>query len=102
VKFTNQSRAAFYRKLRAAAPTVKRHLTDANRKTATDIVAMAKRLAPVDDGDLQGSIIMEPGKRETAIVVKAGGEATTRDGYDYALGQEFGTACLPIRFSFSA
>lgn len=42
--------------------------------------------------DLRDSIRVEEGRRPTRFVVRAGGAATTRGGYDYALANEFGTS----------
>lgn len=99
IKFKNKER--FYAKLRATVPKIKDNLTDANRKSATEMVVMAKSLVPVADemgGTLRDSIRMSPGRRESSFVVEAGGPTTTKvvqegaDGsYDYALAQEFGT-----------
>jgi len=70
-------------------------------KGADELVGRMKYLAPVDDGDLKQSI-RKQALSELAVRVEAGGEATTRpvrEGvsatYDYALGQEYGTAEMP-------
>lgn len=102
MKFTRESKAAFYARLREAVPTVEKHLTAANKKTAEDIVGMAKRLVEVGDGTLRDSIRMSPGEAETSFVVEAGGPTTTkpvRNGadaeYDYALALEYSTSRQP-------
>lgn len=104
MKLTPQSKADFYRRLRAAAPKVRDHLAAANNKTGDEIVSMAQRLVAVDEGDLQRSIRKEQGRLETTVVVLAGGPLTTkpvREGadasYDYALGVEFGTVDTPAQ-----
>jgi HK97 gp10 family phage protein len=100
VKFTKKER--LFARLREVVPNVDKELTEANEKTAIGMVAMAKRLAPRDDGDLQNSIIYFPGRRPTSFVITAGGALTTRPvregadaSYDYALGQEYGTSKMP-------
>lgn len=93
VRFVNKER--FYAKLRAAVPKVEIEITRAAKKTATEMVGLAKSLAPVDEGALQDSIQMYPGPRISAFTVKAGGDVTTvtsaSGAYDYALAQEYGT-----------
>jgi HK97 gp10 family phage protein len=102
VKFQRGDRARFYARLKKAVPGVTKKLRAANEKTASDMVGMARRLAPVaaeQGGELRSSVRYEPGvKNETAFIVRAGGALTTKpvrrgfDGsYDYALGIEFGT-----------
>src|SRR5690606_10414154 len=79
----------------------RRAIKPALEKGADELVGRMKYLAPVDDGDLQRSIQKRP-LNELAVRVEAGGEATTRPvrqgvsaTYDYALGQEYGTAEMP-------
>jgi HK97 gp10 family phage protein len=87
------------RKLRRLAPETRAEIRKALDASANEIVSTAKRLAPVDDGDLQGSIRKEGGDHDLAVKVLAGGPRTTKPVrntdeaplYDYALGQEFGT-----------
>ena len=73
---------------------VRKAIGPAVEKSGDEFVMMARRLAPVDDGDLRGSIRAED-KTDLGITIKAGGQATTRKTgryeYDYALGIEFGT-----------
>lgn len=74
-------------------------------KNAQQLMEMQKRFVPEDSGELRDSIRSEPGKHEFAIVVRAGGETTTKPirkakngskvEYDYALAQEFGTERMP-------
>lgn len=69
------------------------------------MVQLAQHLVPVagpgdpDPGILRDSIRMGPGRRETSVVVEAGGPTTTKQGaggsYDYANAQEFGTQDMP-------
>lgn len=70
-------------------------------KGADELTGRMRYLAPEDDGDLKRSIRKTP-ISDVAVRVEAGGEATTRpvrEGvsatYDYALGQEYGTADHP-------
>lgn len=42
--------------------------------------------------DLRDSIRVEQGRRPARALVRAGGLKTTREGYDYALANEFGTS----------
>jgi HK97 gp10 family phage protein len=57
---------------------------------ADELVAMQKRLVPVDQGDLQDSIRKEPGRHEMSVSVKAGSNRAF-----YARFQEFGTVDHP-------
>ena len=94
VKVRNKDKLA--RKLHQLAPEALKALTAANYETAGEMVSTAKRFAPVRTGALQNSIHTEPGPQETgAVRVMAGGPATTKGGYDYALGVEFGTSDTP-------
>lgn len=79
------------RKLRAIPKATRVEIRGVLEKSATEMVSLAKTLAPSDQGDLQASIKQEPGRNDLAVVVKAGGEATTRNGYDYSLAIEHGT-----------
>lgn len=90
------------RRLARMPAHVKRATKAAIDQGAAEVVSMQKRLAPVDDGDLQGSIQAIPGRHELSTMIVAGGAATTRpvrEGqsvtYDYALAQEFGTDRMP-------
>ena len=61
-----------------------------------DVLRQAMRSkVPDDRGGLRGSIRVEPGRNEMRALVKAGGPTTTVGGYDYAIGQEFGTQKMP-------
>lgn len=53
--------------------------------------------ARTDDrtGTLDRSIRAEEGRDELSVFIRAGGELTTKDGYDYAIGKEFGTTKQP-------
>ncbi|UXN70896.1 HK97 gp10 family phage protein [Devosia neptuniae] len=83
------------KKLRAIPKATRVEIRGVLEKSATEMVALAKSLAPTDDGDLVASIRQEPGKHDLSVVVRAGGEATTRNGYDYSLAVEHGTANMP-------
>ena len=52
---------------------------------------------PEDTGALEASCVVVPGASELEFSVQAGGETTTRAGYDHALGFEFGTSHQPAR-----
>lgn len=52
---------------------------------------------PEETGDLEASCTVVPGASDLEFLVQAGGEATTRDGYDHALGFEFGISHQPAR-----
>jgi HK97 gp10 family phage protein len=90
---------ALKRKLAALPRETKREIRGVLEKSATEMVVLAKGLAPVDDGNLQMSIRQQPGRHELAVEVRAGGEMTTREvragsgvDYDYSIAVEFGTS----------
>lgn len=101
--------AELNRKLKALAPAATKAANAALHQGADEVVAMQKSLAPFEDGALQGSIQKEE-IGETKLIVKAGGQETTRPvrvgqkaTYDYALGHEFGTAKMkPTPFFYPA
>ena len=75
-------------------------------KGADELVNRMQYLAPEDDGDLKRSI-QKVDISDVAVRVEAGGAATTRPvrkgqsaTFDYALGQEFGTADMPASSFF--
>lgn len=95
--------AARIAKILASIPrAIKPKVQAAVDQGATEIMMRARYLAPVDDGDLQQSIRVEDGPRELSATVTAGGPLTTKPvrnaekgnapEFDYALGQEYGTA----------
>ncbi|MHA6692041.1 HK97-gp10 family putative phage morphogenesis protein [Devosia sp. A449] len=102
--------ARFARRMKAIPAGVRAAVKPALDQSAAELVGTMKRIAPHEDGDLQGSIEAQAGKHELARQVVAGGEATTvpvRDGadaeYDYALAQELGTVDMPANpFFFPA
>lgn len=83
------------RKLAAIPKATRVEVRKVLEKSATEMVLLAKGLAPTDEGDLVNSIRQEPGKNELAVVVRAGGEATTENGYDHAFAVEHGTVNMP-------
>ncbi|MBS9475538.1 HK97 gp10 family phage protein [Ancylobacter sp. VKM B-3255] len=96
--------ARLQRRLMAIPEAVKRELRPTLEKSADEVVTMARRLAPVDDGTLRASIRREPGDHDLEVRVEAGGEATTREvrrgsgvDYDYALAVEYGTIDTPAQ-----
>ncbi|MBL6431886.1 MAG: HK97 gp10 family phage protein [Alphaproteobacteria bacterium] len=85
--------------MRSIPRAVKPKVRAAIDKGTAEITARMKYLAPEDDGDLKNSIRVEAGPQELSATVTAGGPTTTRPvragqsaEFDYALGQEFGTA----------
>lgn len=52
---------------------------------------------PEETGHLEESCTITPGANDLEFIVQAGGEITTKDGYDHALGFEFGTSHQPAR-----
>lgn len=99
----NKDLAAVLQAFDAIPRAARKPIRAALDKGADELTGRMKYLAPVDDGDLQGSIRKTP-LNEMAVRVEAGGEATTRpvrEGvsatYDYALGQEYGTADHPAQ-----
>ncbi|SFZ82422.1 phage protein, HK97 gp10 family [Devosia enhydra] len=91
--------ARLNRRMAAIPKAVRDALQPALDKGADEMVRKMKSMAPKEDGDLVGSIRKEPGRHELGRRIVAGGAATTKpvaEGhsakYDYAVGQEFGTA----------
>jgi HK97 gp10 family phage protein len=68
-----------------------RKLIDAIEKEANDLAEAMRRRVHVKRGELRDSIRVESGKSPFVLWVKAGGSATTNNGYDYAMATEFGT-----------
>ena len=95
----NSGLARLQRRMAALPKSVRRAVAPAVEKSADEMVDLARRFAPVDDGTLRASIKHRAGDHELARQVVAGGEATTREvrsgsgaKYDYASAQEFGTS----------
>ncbi|MDY8111161.1 HK97-gp10 family putative phage morphogenesis protein [Fulvimarina sp. 2208YS6-2-32] len=77
----------------AAIPlAVREAIIPALDRSADQLVAAAKHLAPEDDGDLRDSIRKEPGEHELQRKIVAGDEATF-----YATFVEHGTAETPAQ-----
>jgi HK97 gp10 family phage protein len=74
-------------KLAAMPEVAKQEIMSALDKGADELVAMQKRLVPVDDGDLRDSIEKTEGRHELAITVQAGGPEAI-----HARWVEFGTS----------
>ena len=93
-------------KLKALGPATRKEIRAVIQKSADEMVALAKSLAPVDSGALRDTIHSEPGRHDLAIVVMAGGEATTKaarageGSYDYSVGVEHGTVDTPEQSFF--
>ncbi len=80
---------------------VKAAVKPALDKSADELVAAQRSLAPSDDGTLRASIQWHE-SGELKRTVEAGGPSTTRPvrsgagvTYDYAVAQEFGTQKMP-------
>ena len=84
------------RKLRAIPKATRVEIRGVLEKSASEMVTLAKSLASANSlsGALVNSIKQEPGRNDLAVVVRAGGDATTVDGYDYALANEHGTSSM--------
>jgi len=94
--------AELRKKLAAMPKVAKAEIRKVLEVSAAEMVSLAKALAPVDVGNLRDSIRSEPGDHDLAVVVRAGGELTTREvragsgeDYDYSLAAEFGTIDTP-------
>lgn len=85
------------RKLRAIPIATRREVRSVLVVSASEMVDLAQNLVAVDEGDTKASIRQHPGKHELAVVVRAGGETTTVDGYDHANAVEHGTANMEER-----
>lgn len=79
------------RKLNAIPKATRLEVRRVLEKSADEMVSLARSLVAVDEGNLKSTIEKAPGRHEMAVVVRAGGEATTKNGYDYALAVEHGT-----------
>lgn len=95
----NKDAARIARVLRSIPKAVKPKVKAAVDQGANEMANRMRYLAPEDDGDLKNSIRVEAGPNELSATVTAGGPTTTRPvragqsaEFDYALGQEFGTA----------
>ena len=84
--------AALNKKLNAIPKATRVEIRGVLEKSATEMVALAKSLVAVDEGGLSATIEQVPGENDLAVVVRAGGAATTVDGYDRSLAVEHGTA----------
>ena len=80
------------RKLRAIPVATRKEVRSVLVKSAAEMVDLAQNLVAVDEGDTKASIRQHPGKHDLAVVVRAGGETTTVDGYDHANAVEHGTS----------
>lgn len=62
---------------------------------AQGLAELMQSVAPEHEGVLKTTVRVIPGKKDTQVIVMAGGQATTRPGedkpYDYARADEFGT-----------
>lgn len=81
-----------YARLRRLVPAATEQMGVANHKSAEDMADTARSFVPVKTGALRSSIRVTEGPRPGSFYVKAGGPATTKGGFDYALAAEFGTS----------
>lgn len=80
------------RRFAAIPKAIKQKVQPAVDQGGAELVARMKFLAPSEDGDLVNSIEATTGPVELSVNVSAGGDQTTgSDGFDVAVGQEFGT-----------
>ena len=100
-KVTRKDR--LFAKLRAMVPASETAMAEANTQSAEEMLSLARSYVPVEHGALRASLRQSPAERG-AVLVEAGGPATTkavRSGstatFDYALGQEYGTAKHPAQ-----
>ena len=89
----------FLKRLEALRRKVRAALAAPLDKGASEIVADARRFAPVEEGDLRQSIRWRPGEHELVRIVEAGNEGTMVTGarvyFQNARLQEFGTQEMP-------
>jgi len=69
---------------------------------ARDLADLMISVAPHDEGNLQHSVRIVPGKKDTIVRIVAGGSLTIRRSvsskpFDYARADEFGTVKMPAR-----
>lgn len=83
--------AALNKKLNAIPKATRVEVRRVLDKSADEMVALARGLVAVDEGDLLNTIEKADGKHEMAVVVRAGGAATTVNGYDHSIAVEHGT-----------
>jgi HK97 gp10 family phage protein len=92
---------SFQRKMRAIPEAVRKATAPATAKGAEEIAALARQLAPVDRGDLKGSIAVTTSGQTTPAYSQPGGAYTVPEGaavvtvgnrdVRYPHLQEFGT-----------
>jgi HK97 gp10 family phage protein len=90
----NSGLADFKRRLAALPAAAKKAAVVALDKSADELVTAQRSLAPVERGTLRDSIKWTR-TAELTRTIEAGGQTTTTNGYDHALGQEFGTQKMP-------
>jgi HK97 gp10 family phage protein len=72
------------------------------RDQASQLADMIESVAPKLEGNLQHSVRVVPGKKDTQVRIVAGGQLTVRPAisskpYDYARADEFGTQRMPAK-----
>lgn len=90
-----QGLAALEKKLRAIPKATRVEVRRVLDVSADEMVALASTLVAQDEGVLKSTIRKHEGKNELSVVVRAGGDATTENGYDRALAIEHGTSKMP-------
>lgn len=87
---------ALSRKLHAMPAEAKAEVRKALDKSAAEMAATAKALAPIDEGELKSSISVEDGKHDLQVFVRTGAE--------HAAYVEFGSAdgAEPVPFFWPA
>jgi len=87
---TDRRLAALKRRLAAIPAALIAKLEPVVEASANELVEMQRRLAPVDKGDLQASLVVLPGDHVLARQIRAGGKNA-----HHARWAEFGTANMP-------
>ena len=78
MKVRNKDR--LFAKLRASVPGIEKAVTEANSKTAAEMVGLAQRFAPVDTGALRDSITVTYAGQSTPAYSQPGGSTVIPDG----------------------
>ncbi len=89
--------------LNALSDQITEQLSDVLREQAERLSAAQRQAlqsleqSPEETGDLEESCTVVPGENDLEFIVQAGGDLTTKDGYDHALSFEFGSSHQPAR-----
>ena len=93
----NPSLAKFKRELADRTATAKYNAHQLLLAKAAELAENIREAAPKQSGALAGSVRVVDVSQQSrfsarySVLVIAGGQATTRDGFDYAIATEFGT-----------